>query len=189
MSDNVIQPDVAAATRSPGETTDDRDPRLARGSRIIATAVGWSVAAGIIPVPFVDLAALAAVQVKMISDLGDLYGQPLRKEAVRSAVSVLLGVLLPGQLAAAVGGSGAKLVPGIGSVTGAVSLSAFGAAASYAIGKVFLRHFARGGTLATFQPDRVENELKEEFRAARNKPQADPQPPLETAVAGHVAPQ
>ena len=36
---------------------------------IIANAVKWSAAAGVIPVPYVDLVALGAVQFTMVRDL------------------------------------------------------------------------------------------------------------------------
>jgi hypothetical protein len=57
---------------------------------------------------------------------------------------VLSGLLLLGEVPGGISASGAKLVPGWGSAIGAVSLSAIGAAASYAIGKVFVRHFEAG---------------------------------------------
>ena len=164
------------ASETEGQDTPgvESELRLTRASRIISAATGWSVAAGLIPVPILDLAALGAVQVKMISDLGALYGQPLKKEAVRSAVSVLLGVLVPSQIAGGIAVSSPKLVPGMGSVIGAVSFSAFGAAASYAIGKIFVRHFEAGGTIESFQPEFVEEDLKKEFKAARTRSEPKP---------------
>ena len=146
----------------------ERTLRLAQASRIISSAAAWSIAAGLVPLPMLDLAALGAIQAKMISDIGALYGQSLRKEAVRSTVSVLLGVLVPGQIAGGIAASSVKLVPGMGSVIGAVSLSAFGSAASYAIGKIFVRHFEAGGTIESFRPEAVEDELKTEVKAARS---------------------
>jgi len=62
----------------------------------------------------------------------------------------------------------------MGSVIGAVSFSAFGAAASYAIGKIFVRHFEAGGTIESFQPEFVEEDLKKEFKAARTRSEPKP---------------
>ena len=160
---------LAAEVETEAASEIEGERRLAKASRIVSSSAGWSAGAGLIPLPFVDLAALAALQVKMIGDLSDIYGQPWRREAVRSVVSVLLGVLLPSQATSLVAGSGVKMIPVVGSVVGAVSLSAFGAAASYAIGKIFIRHFEAGGTLENFNPARVEDELKEEFKAAKAK--------------------
>jgi len=152
----------------------EKETRLARASRIISSTTAWSATAGLIPVPYLDFAALGALQVKMISDLGTLYGQPLKKEAIRSAVSVLLGVLVPGQVAGGIAASSMKFIPAFGTLIGAVSFSAFGAAATYAIGKVFLRHFETGGTLDNFRTELVEEDLKKEFKTARNRSEPKP---------------
>jgi len=138
-------------------------------ARIISSAARWSAASGAIPVPVVDMVALAGVQTKMIVDLSRLYGQPESGEVARGLVSVLLGTLLPGGAAGALVSSGSKLVPGWGWVIGMASLSALGAAASYAIGKVFVRHFEGGGTLASFSAEAIKGDLKAEFSKASGR--------------------
>ena len=105
----------------------------------------------------------------MISDLSQAYGQPVRTEAVRGVVSVLLGTLLPAGVTGALLGSGVKTVPVVGTILGMASMAAFGAAASYAIGRVFVRHFEKGGSLESFSADAVKDELKAEFSKAKDK--------------------
>jgi uncharacterized protein (DUF697 family) len=150
----------------------DRDARLGEAARIIASATRWSAATGVIPVPLLDLAALAGVQASMIARLANLYGETLSDNAARSIVSVLLGTLLPANLAAGVVGSTVKLVPGAGYFIGTASMVALSAAATYAIGKVFVGHFEGGGTLATFSADAVKDELKREYQSARARKDA-----------------
>jgi hypothetical protein len=48
---------------------------------------------------------------------------------------------------------------------------AFGSAATYAIGKIFVRHFEADGTLASFSAEAVEADLKQEFATAKTKNQ------------------
>jgi len=45
-----------------------------------------------------------------------------------------------------------KGLPGVGTLIGAVTMPAFSAGATYAIGKLFIQHFASGGTLLDFNP-------------------------------------
>lgn len=141
--------------------------RLAEASRIISSATKWSAATGLIPVPVLDLVALAAVQAKMVTDVSALYGQSFSEEAVRGVISVLLGTLLPGTVARYATVAIAKGVPAVGLVVGVVSFGALGAAATYAVGKVFVRHYERGGAFHNFDPKHVEADLKREFAAAR----------------------
>jgi len=49
-------------------------------------------------------------------------------------------------------GSLMKGLPGVGTVVGALTMPVFSAGATYVIGKVFIQHFASGGTLLDFNP-------------------------------------
>lgn len=145
-----------------------RDKRLDDASELIVSAAKWSAAAALVPVPYVDLAALAAVQTKLILDLSDLYGEKPSKQAVNGVVSVLLGTLLPVGASQVTVSVLSKFIPGYGTALGAVSMVGFGSTATYAIGRVFVRHFENGGSLSTFSVENVKSELKKEFAAASN---------------------
>jgi len=45
-----------------------------------------------------------------------------------------------------------KGLPGVGTAIGALSMPVFSAGVTYVIGKVFIQHFASGGTLLDFNP-------------------------------------
>jgi hypothetical protein len=45
-----------------------------------------------------------------------------------------------------------KGLPGIGTAIGAITMPVISAGATYIIGKVFIQHFASGGTLLDFNP-------------------------------------
>lgn len=141
----------------------DNSDRLNQASAIISNKCKWSAAAGFIPVPYLDLAGLAAVQVKMVSELSDLYGKTVQQEALKTTVATLLGTLTTAGLAAPVAMTTLKLVPGLGSIAGGLSLGAVGAAATFAVGKVFVNHFEGGGTLSNFDVDKVKDDLKSAF--------------------------
>jgi ABC-type branched-subunit amino acid transport system permease subunit len=50
---------------------------------------------------------------------------------------------------------------------GSVGLAAFGSAATYAIGKIFVAHFDQGGTVKSFSAEAIEADLKKAFAAAK----------------------
>ncbi len=145
------------------------DGRLTQVANIISSATQWSAATGAIPVPLLDLAALAAVQTRMLMDISEVYGQSFKKESARALVSVSLATLLPGVATGAIFGSSMKLGVGIGTAVGMASMAAFGSAATYAVGKVFARHLSSGGEPGAFSPEAVKNDLKAAFGAANSK--------------------
>ena len=143
-----------------------QDDRLEAAGKIVARACGWSAAAAFIPLPIIDLAGLAAVQATMINDIAKLYGQSFSKDATNNVISVLLGSLIPGYI-----GSGLKAMPGIGTIVGFFAFSAFAAASTYALGKIILRHFEKGGTVSTFDPGAISEDFKKEFATAQKSKQ------------------
>lgn len=153
---------------TPTEPTASMD-RHAAAAKLISTAVRRSAAAAIIPVPYVDLVAIGAVQVHMVRNLAQIYGIDAENETLKIAISALLGTLAPAVISGGLFGSALKLVPLGGTVLGSVSLAAFGSAATYAVGKVFVAHFDKGGTLSSFSAEAVEADLKKEFMAAKAK--------------------
>src|SRR5882724_1690610 len=115
----------------------------------------WSGAAGLIPIPLVDIAAVGGVQLQMLRKLSEIYGVPFTENRGKSIIASLAGSLIPASAATttAMGVSSAmKFIPGIGSAVAALTMPVFSAGATYAIGKAFIQHFASGGTLLDFNP-------------------------------------
>lgn len=99
---------------------------------------------GFIPFPVVDAAGILAIQLWMLRDLAKLYNIPFKKQLAQSII---------GSLAGNISSVGAfKLIPGLGSLLGGGAVALSGAAATYALGKIFTQHFDQGGTLLTFDP-------------------------------------
>jgi uncharacterized protein (DUF697 family) len=131
--------------------------------KIVNNYMWWSMGAGLIPVPFVDLAAVSGVQLKMLKDMSDLYDIKFSENRGKSIVSALLGSILPNSLSVGNMGSLLKMIPFIGSVLGGLSMSLFSGAATYAIGKVFIQHFEAGGTFLDFNPITVKEYFQSLF--------------------------
>ncbi|MGE5457087.1 MAG: YcjF family protein [Methanococcaceae archaeon] len=125
--------------------------------QIVKNYMWWSMGAGLIPVPFVDLAAVSGVQLKMLKDMSNVYDIKFSENKGKSIVSALLGSIVPNSLSAGNIGSLLKMIPVIGSVLGGLSMSLFSGAATYAIGKIFIQHFEAGGTFLDFNPITVKD--------------------------------
>src|SRR5262249_7962418 len=72
-----------------------------------------------------------------------------------SIIASLAGSVLPASTATTTAMSAASLlksVPGVGTVISTFTMPVLSAGASWVIGKVFIQHFASGGTLLDFNP-------------------------------------
>ena len=123
----------------------------------------WSMGAGLIPVPFVDWAAVSGVQLKMLADLSKIYSVPFHANRGKAIIGSLFGFLLPHGMACGLIGSWLKAIPLVGVLAGAPAMAAFSGAAAWALGKVFIQHFESGGTFLDFQPEEVREYFKAQF--------------------------
>ena len=147
------------------------DERMAEAMGIVRRQSGWAAGAGLIPIPLLDIGAIAAVQAKMIRDLAKVYGVEFPDVRVKALSSSLAGGILPYLLT--LGSSGyllsfAKVVPIIGPAVAIAAMPGFASAATYAVGKVFAQHFAGGGSLLDFDTEKKKEEIAKEFAEARD---------------------
>lgn len=143
----------------------------------------WSTGAGLIPLPFLDLAAVSGVQLKMIADLALIYEIPFKKNAVKAAIGSLSGFVLPHALACGLIGSMFKAVPVIGLIAGGTSMSVFCGAYAWALGNVFIQHFESGGTFLDFDPEAVREYFKAQFEEGKRAATTIDAPEKAEAVA------
>lgn len=169
---------MASADKKKTEGVDEAPgqdgPAERTAAQVIRNNVLWSMGAGVIPVAYVDTAAILAVQLKLLKELADVYGVPFRASIGKSAVAALVGGLVTGGASYGVLMSGVfqglvRSVPVVGQLVGFATMPAFAAATTYAIGKVFDQHFASGGTFLTFDPKKVEGYFREKFEEAKTK--------------------
>lgn len=105
---------------------------------------------GLIPIPVVDVVTFLGTNVNLVRRLCQVYDVPFKGNRVRSAVAALASALGAGSVAAFVGISLGKLIPGSGAVAGAIALPVATAGFTYTVGKLFIGHFEAGGTLLDF---------------------------------------
>lgn len=137
--------------------------RLAAES-CIKTHVIAAMGTGLIPSAVLDSAAVAAIEVKMIRDLAQIYDFPVphRLIAYKLLISVLSGLGMA-YVASRMSGllKGVPLL-GVALYVGAFSIS--GGAAVYAVGKVFQRHYESGGTFLGQEPGAARTHYRESYR-------------------------
>lgn len=115
-----------------------------RAQKIVNEHVLWSVGAGLVPIPLVDIAAVTAVQLDMLKQLATNYGTTYSESEGKAWVSALVG-----GIAARLGANALKLIPGIGTIVGGAAMSAMSGASTYAIGQVAITQFASGHSFSS----------------------------------------
>jgi hypothetical protein len=114
-----------------------------------------SVIGGLIPVPYLDVAAITALQLQMIYEISKIYNVEFIKDKNKLTISALMlglpqavsqgffnGILATSPLV--------KFIPGAGTFVGEVVMATWGATATYAMGIIFIDHFESGGTILDF---------------------------------------
>src|ERR1700731_528007 len=79
------------------ETTQQSRDELA--SQLVDRFSLWSGAAGLIPIPLVDIAAVGGVQLQMLRKLSEIYGVPFTENRGKSIIASLAGSLIPASAA------------------------------------------------------------------------------------------
>ena len=127
------------------------EPRDEVASRPVDRFAIWSGVAGLIPMPFVDAAAVGGVQVQMLRRLSQIYEVPFSENRGKALIAALAGSLLSSTSTIGIY-STVKAVPFLGTIVGGLAMPVLSAGATYAIGQAFIKHFESGGTLLDFNP-------------------------------------
>jgi uncharacterized protein (DUF697 family) len=129
--------------------------------RALPHILGYSslaATAGAVPIPFVDLLVLPAIQARMIYHLARFYGQPLSATRFLELASSLGLGLIMRQASREV----LKLIPYVGSIAGGLVAGA----STLALGKAFCYYFSKVHLGQVPQPDDLKHYYQEQFRAA-----------------------
>ncbi|MBC2858675.1 YcjF family protein [Stappia sp. 28M-7] len=147
--------------------SDDDIARQLTAESLTKDYVLASVAASIVPVAIFDIAAVVAIQMRMIQKLSQLYGKPFSDKMGRKVIYALAGGVLGYGAGYAVAASATKLIPGIGWMVGMVSLPVVAGASTYAVGRSIARHYEDGGSLMDFDASKMRAFYKEQFEKGK----------------------
>lgn len=112
--------------------------KVTRAQAVIAGSVTAAVAAGATPIPFSDAAILIPIEVGMLAGISKVFGLNLSKGLLGTLVSSMLGAS-----AATIGGKAIvsgliKLIPGAGTVVGAVVSGATAGTLTTTLGELYV---------------------------------------------------
>lgn len=141
-------------TTSAESATNSTETKMTREEAVDETIrfhIYGSIATGLIPVPIIDFLGLTGIQLNLLKNLSALYEIPFAKGLVKNLIGALVGATVPSLYLSSL----VKTIPIVGLGAGAVSTSVIAGASTYAVGKVFNRHFSEGGTFLTFDPEKA----------------------------------
>lgn len=137
--------------------------RHEEADKIVRTHVMWSMGAGLMPVPLFDIAAVTAVQMDMLRQLAAVYEVDYTGTAGKAFVSGLTGSTV-----ARIGASLVKIVPGIGTVIGGISMPLLSGASTYAVGQVAIGHFGSRGDLRLVDLESAKRAYEDAFERGKD---------------------
>jgi len=143
--------------------------RLATANKTVNRSVWIARGVGLFPLPWVDFVALSSVQLTMLAQLSNIYAVEFSKNQGKSLILSLIGGGNPALFSGLILSKLGKFIPGIGTIASLLTLPFFAGASTYAVGKVFIKHFETGGTLLDFNPENTRDYFAEQFKQGRNK--------------------
>ncbi len=147
---------VAQETVTEIETNEQKALKLTRRYAL------WSMGGGLIPIIGLDIAAILAAQLKMLSEISKVYGVEFKENRAKSIVTTLIGSLGIYPVGTTILFSVIKIVPIIGPLA-AAAIPFTAGAVTYATGKVFIKHFESGGTFIDCSADKMKSAYKKAF--------------------------
>jgi uncharacterized protein (DUF697 family) len=160
----VAAPDSGKIARAKSAAAADVGDRRSRAAKVVDRFSFWSGVAGLLPVPFVDLAAVGALQIQMVRLISQIYDVPFSDNRGKALVAGIAGTIIPASTGVGMA-SVIKSVPIAGTAIGVLATPALAMAATYAIGRVFIQHFTSGGTLLDFEPPNYREFISREMQA------------------------
>lgn len=136
---------------------------------VVKRYVLMTSAAGCIPVPLLDVAAIMGCQLMMLKDLSQHYGIKFSEHRVKNILGSLVGSFGAAHLLTPLLASAIKLIPVVGTAAGWLAMPGAAAASTYGVGKVFVQHFASGGTFLDFKPENTRAFYEQQFREAQKR--------------------
>jgi uncharacterized protein (DUF697 family) len=127
--------------------------RAAEAAQIVRRYAFWSAGAGVIPIPYVDLAAVTAVQLRMLADLSHHYGVESDETKTEAVLTSMLGTLAVFTMGShGIPGNLIRALPLLGPVA-ILSKPFLSGAVTFGLGNVFITHFESGGRLEDIDPE------------------------------------
>lgn len=143
------------------------ESRSTIAENIIKTHIITGMALGLIPLPILDMMALSGVQANLLRILCHHYQVTFDEQVSKCIVSSMIRGALPVLTVLSLS-SFTKIIPGIGTLGGGISMALLVGATVYATGQVFVRHFESGGSLEDFNAKHWRHFFQQQFEEGKN---------------------
>lgn len=137
--------------------------RREAAQRIIRNATLVNLAAGMEPIPFIDIPIVLGTQVRLVLRLAALYGEPLDTADAMKHARELIATMLSGLGLRYLAQQAAKAVPFGGDfIAGAIA-----GAATWSIGEVALDYYENGGRINAARLKQLYHDFYQRFRQGK----------------------
>jgi len=130
---------------------------------IIKSHIIFSITAGAIPIPLIDIASVTAIQIDLLKQLAKFYSIEYDEHKGKSFASSLAGATF-----ARIGASLIKAIPGVGTLLGLGSQAILSGASTYALGKIFDSHFSENGDFNNFNLDSMKEQYQKLIQSGKD---------------------
>lgn len=133
-----------------------------QADRVIDNHILWSMGAGALPIPIVDVAAVTAIQLNMLKELCLIYDVDYSEGFGKNLITSIVGAGV-----AKVGASAVKTIPVVGSLLGGVPMVVLSGASTYALGQVFKSQLQVTTVLSKFDMSGAKEMYKDAFEKGK----------------------
>jgi uncharacterized protein (DUF697 family) len=117
--------------------------RRALAQKIVARHKNYAALGGLVPLPVANIASVAAINLRMVKQLSDLYQVPFERDRTRSLIVSLIGGAVPTGIGTATSTTLMWIIPG-GLIVGLGAAALTAGALTRGIGLVFIESFESG---------------------------------------------
>lgn len=136
--------------------------------KTINNSVYASMGIGVLLLPVVSLASVTAIQLNMVRGLAKLYGVEFKENMAKKIITAVVGagapVLATGPVEWLVLG-----IPVFGTALAFATMPALNGLSTYAVGRMFVTHFERGGNFISANADSMKEDFKTAYQNSREK--------------------
>lgn len=158
-------PATRPAVTAPRRSTRSPLLRDIRSRQTIRDHALLAAGAMVIPVPLVDMAAEAAIQVRMIKRLAEIYSVDFTEERAKTLVAAAIGGFSAGWAAATL----LRYASFTSYFINFWPSAALSSAITYGIGHLFAQHFSKGGHLDDLAPEVAADTLRAKAHSLRTR--------------------
>lgn len=122
--------------------------------------LAWSVLGGLIPIPFVDIGAIAVANYFMVKQIAEYYHQDFDSTKTKAIIAAVIAGVLPQSLAAGIPGAMVRMIPVVGPVINFLIEPGFAALVTYVVAKLAIQGYATSGDLGSINRDYVLSQIQ-----------------------------